>query len=139
MGVEFRTNRNICMSNGCNGGKKLISFGMDKNLYPCELTDFREYILGTIYDDQNIKRLVTTAIEKNEIKFFDKKEKPDCEKCSWWPYCKGGCTSAVIYKDEPTKKVDEVTCTLNKVLYPKIIELILSDSKIVNSLFGGKL
>ena len=112
----------ICISNGCQGGNKMISIDMYGNIYPCEMIDYPEEKIGSIYDEKPLSKQIAEA--HKEKLFFKTKEGKECLKCPWHYFCGGGCTSRVRYTGK-FGVVDEVECTLNKTIYPKIIKRIL--------------
>lgn len=129
-----RTNFSCCISNGCKGGKNLISIDMNGDLYPCEMMDYKDVKLGSIYgndrliDNKNLIEQLSKS-EKENI-FFKEKKNNDCKRCPWYYYCKGGCTSRIFYS-EGKMKYDIVECEFNKIMYIKIINKLLKnlDSK----------
>ena len=70
-------------------------------------------------------------IESSAVKnsFFREKEKKDCSDCPWNGYCRGGCTASAVYSKECS--VDERECRVNKILYPKLIRVLMEDPKAV--------
>lgn len=117
-----RSRISCCISNGCQGGRCMISFDQNGNIFPCEMTDFLEEKIGSIYDGKKLDEQIEQAMEKN--RFFLPKKDEKCEKCPWWCYCGGGCSSRNRYLNRDGQ-VDEVECALNKAIYPKLIEGIL--------------
>ena len=118
----YQCNDNLCISHGCQGGKRIISFSQDGGIYPCEMTDFEEERLGTIDSGRHLDEMIENAELKN--KFFEVKEDKRCKNCPWWCYCKGGCTSRNRYKGI-SGKPDECECAINRAIYPRIVEGIL--------------
>lgn len=122
-----RSGSSCCISHGCCGGKNIISFDYKGDIFPCELTDFTEEKIGSIYDQKPLDDQIRNAMQKN--KFFLVKKAEKCENCSWWYYCRGGCSSRNRYlKNDGI--VDEYECIQNHIIYPHIIEWIL-DRKII--------
>lgn len=120
----FRSESNICHSCGCCGGMRMVSFDMDGLIYPCELTDWADECLGSIYSGADLCELVRAAIPKKA--YFQEKKKPECDDCPWWYYCRGGCSSAVKYLNQQhAAAVDECECTMNKSMYPLLVSLLL--------------
>ena len=111
--ILYRRLHSCCISNGCCGGKKIVSFAPDGCIYPCEMTDFKDESLGTI-SDCNLCASIACA-EKTHL-YFAEKRISDCDTCPWWAYCKGGCSSKVRYQNG--NGVDDVECQINKTLYP---------------------
>lgn len=117
-----RSNMSCCISHGCQGGRKMISFDQAGNIYPCEMLDFPEEKIGSIYEEESLESMVKRAAQQNRF-FLPKKEKR-CEMCPWWYYCQGGCSSRNRYLNRDGR-VDEVECTLNCAIYPRLIQEIL--------------
>lgn len=111
--ILYRRLHSCCISNGCCGGKKIISFAPDGHIYPCEMTDFKDESLGTI-SNRDLCASIACA-EKTHL-YFAEKRISDCNGCPWWSYCKGGCSSKVRYQNG--NGIDEVECQINKALYP---------------------
>ncbi len=118
----YQCNDNLCISHGCQGGKKIISFSQDGGIFPCEMTDFEEERIGTIDSGRHLDEMLEEAMLKN--KFFEVKEDLKCKNCPWWCYCKGGCTSRNRYNGI-SGKPDECECAFNRTIYPRIVEGIL--------------
>ena len=113
---------NLCLSQGCRGGRGIISFNQDGCIFPCEMTDFSEEQIGSIYSDCSLDEMIADAIRKN--KFFIPKESEICSSCPWCCYCCGGCTSRIRYAGL-VGKPDNCECALNRSIYPKIVEGII--------------
>lgn len=113
---------NCCDSCGCTGGKSILSFDQQGQMFPCEMTDYAKEKIGSIYDGLELDEL----IQAKAMSVFHKvRKKDECGQCPWWFFCRGGCTSRVHYANQ--SGVDEVTCTINKTLYPLISELIVNE------------
>lgn len=117
-----RSRGSYCISCGCQGGRNMVSFDQNGNIFPCEMIDFPEEKIGSVYDDADLNRQVEAAIEKNRF-FLPKKDKR-CEGCPWLYYCQGGCSSRNRYLNRDGR-IDRVECCLNQVMYPRLIEYIL--------------
>ena len=125
-----RSNFSCCISNGCKGGRNLISIDMNGDLYPCEMMDYKDVKLGSIYNNDNLidnKELINQLKQSEEENiFFKEKINKECKKCPWSYYCKGGCTSRIFYS-EGKMKYDIVECEFNKIIYLKIINKFLKN------------
>ncbi len=125
-----RTSSNYCISNGCKGGENLLSIDMSGNIYPCEMTDYKNVKIGSIYEEGKLSSNSYLIKQINRSKktniYFQEKLNDECKNCPWHYYCQGGCTSRIIYSNGKMK-YDEVECELNKILYPRIIEQILKN------------
>ena len=124
----------ICHSRGCCGGRKMIVFDRQGNIYPCEMTDTPSESIGNIYNGESLIALVRKAVESRE--YFQPKRNDDCSVCDWFVFCRGGCTVRVISMGKKPPNIDEIECSVNKVLYPALVELIIEDSEAVNMLLG---
>jgi len=68
---------------------KQIVIDADGSVYPCDFFVLDEYKLGNIYDD-DFNKLEETRDVLGFIR--DSLQKPaQCEKCRWYPLCRGGC------------------------------------------------
>lgn len=119
-----RSNASCCISHGCQGGKKMVSFGQDGGIFPCEMLDFPEEKIGSIYDNVDIGIQLEKAMKNND--FFLPKKDGRCCGCPWWYYCQGGCSSRNRYLHRDGQ-IDEIECSLNRAIYPRLIEGILDD------------
>ncbi len=117
-----RSRFSCCISSGCQGGVRMISFDQSGNIFPCEMMDFPEERIGSIYDDKNLANQIELSMKKN--KFFLQKKGEQCWNCPWWCYCGGGCSSRNRYLNRDGQ-IDETECALNKIIYPKLIEGML--------------
>jgi len=124
----IRSGFSCCISNGCKGGQTLISIDAEGNIYPCEMMDYHDVKLGSIYNNgklsnsDNLQKQINSAKDKNI--FFKEKHIDECKICPWHYYCKGGCTSRIYYTNNSTS-VDKVECTFNRTIYPRLIRQIL--------------
>lgn len=128
--LNERGKNSYCISNGCKGGKNLLSIDMNGDIYPCEMMDYKNVKLGSIYDNGKIStndKLINQLKEakKNNV-YFKKKINRKCKACPWQYYCKGGCTSRIIYS-EGKMKYDELECEFNKTIYERIIDQMLKN------------
>lgn len=130
-----KRNRNICSSQGCKGGYKIISFDGKGDIYPCDVLDNAEVRLGNIYNNSNLIHIIENSIINNS--FFAKKEKENCKDCAWFTYCKGGCTASVLYDNN--LKIDEMECRVNNILYPKLINIILTKPEVIHYLTNNQI
>ena len=136
MRIKNLTERNknsYFISNGCKGGINLLSIDMNGDIYPCEMMDYENVKIGSIYkngklssNDELIKQINNS--KKNNI-YFKEKINNKCKSCPWEYFCKGGCTSRIIYS-KGKMKYDEIECELNKIIYEKIIEQILKNIRL---------
>lgn len=118
-----RSRISCCISSGCQGGSRMVSFDQAGNIFPCEMMDFPEEKIGSIYDGKVLEEQIEQAMRKN--RFFLPKKQERCEHCPWWCYCGGGCSSRNRYLNRDGQ-IDEVECALNRVIYPKLIEGMLN-------------
>lgn len=122
----------ICNSCGCLGGRKMIVFDMYGNIFPCELTDTADESIGSIYDETTLPEIILEA--KNKRDFYVAKKNEKCETCSWYPFCKGGCTVRTISAKRRPPNIDEIECAVNTSLYPALTKLISENPEIANRL-----
>lgn len=126
-----RSSYSCCISNGCQGGRRILSFDRKGDIYPCEMMDYPEEKIGSIYRDGRLDegaRLTAQlecAIKQNP--FFAEKKCDACVDCPWFYFCRGGCTSKMRYLGK-VGEIDETECVLNRVIYPRIIQSILKKS-----------
>lgn len=125
--ILYKNDNNICFSRGCQGGYKMISVGMNGEIYPCELIDYPNECIGSIYEAISLNKMIERARE--EKKFFGKRSVSICKKCPWLYFCRGGCTSNALYYTKQCDNIDIMGCTLNRSLYPMIIRRLLDDYK----------
>lgn len=117
--LTMSSRKNCCESCGCSGGRSILSFDGFGDIYPCEMTDFEEEKLGSIFDGD-----LDELIDNNTNSFFNKDRTDErCRNCPWLFFCQGGCTSRVLYSEE--KGIDEVACVINRTLYPLISKMIV--------------
>lgn len=123
----------VCLSNGCNGGRRMITIDRWGDIYPCDVTDFPEEKMGNICDGKRLTELIKEAVA--EKSYFKPKICDECKLCPWSYYCRGGCNvhmKCAVKKQE----VDEIECSINRTLYPRLVELILDDSEMMNRIVG---
>ncbi len=131
--LNERSNNSYCISNGCKGGINLLSIDMNGDIYPCEMMDYKNVKLGSIYKDEKLSSNYELISQINKSKknniYFQKKINSKCKMCPWQYYCKGGCTSRIIYSNGKMK-YDEVECEFNKIIYERIIEQMLKNIRL---------
>lgn len=133
-----RGTSDICFSRGCMGGRKLVTFDQQGNIFSCELMDMQKEAFGSIYSGKDLVTMVREALDTHP--FFQRKTSEQCKTCAWHFYCRGGCTSAIRYKAGLyTGGIDEVGCAMNRTLYPKLVELLLTEPDMAQVLVQDKL
>lgn len=110
----------------------MIVFDMQGNLYPCELTDYPDEGLGSVYDGRKLSEIIQQGISCKS--YFLSKRSRECSACPWYVFCQGGCTVRAMSAGEYPPAIDRIECTVNKALYPALVELILTKPQIVNQL-----
>ena len=122
-----RDNSNICFSQGCHGGYRMLSIGLDGNIYPCELMDYPNESIGNVFEDRTLNQMIKTAVMDKQ--YFVNRLSGKCKMCPWIYFCRGGCTSVALHYAPNINGIDETSCKINQVMYPLIIKRILSDEK----------
>ena len=130
-----RSNNNICNSMGCRGGISFISFDQKGNIYPCEMIGRPEFCLGNIENQgDNLLDLIHRAQQHNH--YYAPKKTETCSDCPYLYFCRGGCkANCLAYGKEPFQ-IDHIECALNRSLYPRLIELILTEPELVERMSG---
>lgn len=129
-----RSDANICKSHGCMGGRRMLIFDQNGDMFPCEIVDYPSEKLGNAEDGVDIMDSVQTGIGKKE--YFKEKHKAECDCCPWWYYCQGGCTSAILYERGCVEGVDECGCASAKALYEQAIRLITDAPELAAEMAG---
>jgi len=131
--LNERSNNSYCISNGCKGGTNLLSIDMNGDIYPCEMMDYKNVKIGSIYKDGKLSSNYDLISQINKSKknniYFQKKINRECRSCPWQYYCQGGCTSRIIYSNGKMK-YDEIECEFNKIIYERIIEQMLKNIRL---------
>lgn len=117
-----RSGISCCLSHGCQAGRRIVSFDYKGDVYPCEMIDFPDEKIGSVFETVPLDQQIQAAIHKK--RFFIPKKEEKCQECCWWYYCGGGCSSRNRYL-KMEGEIDETECLINHILYPKIIEWIL--------------
>lgn len=131
----FRPNNNICNSHGCHGGYRMLSVDSSGGVYPCELSDYRDYCLGQI-DGADFDEMVRKAVARGH-EYFRERDQSPCGDCPWWYYCRGGCRSSVKYDTGSPWGIDRTECQFNRSLYPRLVEILLTDPAFGQYLMNG--
>lgn len=126
--LVYRSGSNICVSNGCKGGRRLLSIDKYGRIYLCELMDMPDQMIGTVENGRSIPEMVEQAIA--EKPYFREKKIPKCAECPWQYYCGGGCTGIVLYERGCVEGVDEISCAFNQAAYAKLAEIMLDDPEL---------
>lgn len=125
---------NLCISRGCNGGKAMVTISRSGEIYPCELSDYPEECMGSIYDGIPLVDIVNNAMSTHT--YFKEKIIQECNQCPWKYYCRGGCTSHVKTQGLQPPEIDKLECAVNKALYPRLVDIILTKPNIANKIIG---
>jgi len=133
----FRPNSNICNAYGCQGGYRMLSIDADGCVYPCELSDYPDYCIGEV-GTSDFTDMVRKAIE-SEHEYFAEKQLDECRGCPWLYFCGGGCRSSVKYNGRNPTEIDRTECAFNKSIYPRLVEILLTDSSFGQYLMKGEI
>lgn len=126
--------RDACLSRGCRGGRDMITIDVNGDIYPCDVTDFPEEKIGSIYSDLDLPEMVRDAMNKKS--YYTVKSDEKCDTCPWKHFCNGGCTVRIKCAGGQRGMIDENECVANQVMYPRIIQLIQENPKLINRLIG---
>jgi uncharacterized protein len=132
-----RNKSNICISRGCQGGTKMIAIDQDGLIFPCDMTDYKEEAVGSVHDGVELVEMLENARKQSD--FFLTKESEECKSCPWWFFCKGGCTTAIKYKNGKVAGIDNLECVSNQAMYPALVDMILNDPEAVGLLTKNKI
>lgn len=125
----------ICLSRGCQGGRRLVSINGKGEIHTCDLTDAGDEPFGTIRDGRDLAEVLEEAAETHP--FFRPRVGPACGQCPWRFFCRGGCKSSMRFaRGGYTGEVDPHECAINHALYPEIVRLALLDPDLLDSLAG---
>ena len=113
----------------------LLAIDGEGYIYPCDLTDYPDERIGSIFNNIELLEMISCATKKSS--FFASKMSDKCQQCPWSFFCRGGCTVHVKSMGLPAGAVDPVNCVSNRVLYPAIINLILNDPEIIDKMIVG--
>lgn len=122
----------ICSSRGCSGGKRMITFDVNGNIFPCDVTDYPEEQMGNIETHPDLPDLIRKAVP--QLGYFKEKTASECSVCPWHVYCRGGCTVHTKCAGGLPGQIDHIECSVNRTLYPRIAEQILKRPDIINRL-----
>lgn len=134
LNLTCRPNNNICNSCGCRGGRRMLSIDQNGFVYPCELTDYTAFRMGTI--DESFDEISYKASVAGNG-FFADRILEKCHDCPWFYYCRGGCRSAAFYNSGSVTNIDETECAFNRALYPKLVEILINDLEFAEYLLRG--
>ena len=125
LNLTCRPDNNICNACGCQGGRRMLSIDPEGSVYPCELTDYQTFRMGSV--EESFDRMAQRAAESGKG-YFEPRNLESCKDCPWFYYCKGGCKSAALYAYGQVTNIDETECRLNKTLYPRLVNILLNDT-----------
>ena len=124
MNLLKRSPGSVCLSRGCLGGKRMVAFSRKGMIFPCDVTDYTETALGAIQTAKGLDDVLNDFWNKHD-------SNPSCKNrdaCPWFAYCRGGCRSASkSWPPGKHDKVDVLSCTINKAVYPVLVEYLLED------------
>ncbi len=125
----------FCHSRGCQAGYRMLSFGIDGGIYPCDLTDHAELKLGDIYSKKSLNATISSQVFSNPLLKLQRPYR--CNDCSWQAFCDGGCKTMRLFN--LNNEFDQADCIRNQTLYPLLIELIMNDPEIIKTITGGEI
>ena len=131
----FRPCSNICNAHGCHGGYRMLSIGVDNGVYPCELSDIPAYRLGEV-GQGDFSDMVQSAVDA-QLEYFRPRQTGECAGCPWLFYCRGGCRSAMKYDCGDPCRIDRTECAFNRALYPRLVEILMTDPDFAQYLQKG--
>lgn len=131
MNLLYNKKSDVCICDGCHGGRRMITFDYKGNVFPCDVTDYQEESMGNIDDGTELVDMVKNAIKTHM--YFKEKKEPRCNGCPWRCYCKGGCTVHVKTQGNNPPSVDNIECAVNRRLYALMVEWILNHMEDVNA------
>lgn len=134
LNLTCRPDNTICNACGCQGGYRMLSVDPEGDVYPCELTDYPEFKMGSI--SEPIDAIVERAVKRKKG-YFELRREDKCVDCPWLYFCRGGCKTAALYNYGSISFIDETECLLNKSLYPKLVQILLNDSMFAEYLRSG--
>ncbi|WP_415930254.1 radical SAM protein [Zhenpiania hominis] len=135
--ILMNADKDICISRGCRGGRKMITFDINGNIFPCDVTDYQEEKMGSIYSKKNLKEIIHKCIKNNA--YFAEKKEEKCDVCPWWYFCRGGCSVHVKSLGKKLPTTDDIECAINSVTYPIIVDLLLNKPQILNRYMNNNL
>lgn len=125
----------LCHSDGCTGGYTFVTINRHGDIYPCELVGNESLRIGSIFSDEGLVEQISRSIGTNP--YFSEKRSASCEGCPWHTFCRGGCTASVISYCRGADQIDEKECAINRILYPKLVDLILNHPDEIAGLTGS--
>lgn len=126
---------NICNAHGCHGGYRMLSINSEGKVFPCELSDFSDYAIGAI-PDNDFPGMVERAIHARH-EYFAPRDLTSCADCPWIFYCRGGCRSAAKYDKGSPLGIETTECRFNQELYPRLIKILMNEPKFSLYLMNG--
>ncbi|MBR5332013.1 MAG: radical SAM protein [Muribaculaceae bacterium] len=123
----------LCCSRGCQGYYRIYSFDSLGSIYPCDLVDSPEFVIGNVQEKKSFSQMV----ERCKNKFYRYKyDIEHCNKCEYHFFCKGGCTAMNIFNNA---SIDKHECTRNKYLYNRLINIILEQPDIISLITNNEI
>ena len=136
LNILDRSSNNICNSFGCRGGYSFISFDRDGNIFPCEMIGRSDFSLGNVKDNPDLIDAIEKAKDNNL--YYKERCLDSCENCPYLVFCGGGCKASCLSYGKSCFDIDEIECKINKVLYPKLIELILEKPELITKILDNR-
>lgn len=125
----------ICLSRGCMGGRKIVSFDNQGSIFTCDMTDVAENSFGNVLENRDLVEVLSSASKCHP--YFHKRQEPKCQSCPWSFFCRGGCSSSVRFCKGSYEGVDEHECVINHIIYPRLIELLLTYPEIFQMMISS--
>ncbi len=126
----------LCHTHGCTGGYTFVTFAQNGDVFPCELVGNSVVKMGNINDGISLPELITKSLSN---KYFTQRKCSKNQSCDWYSFCRGGCTATILSYNDECRRIAEEECVLNKYLYPKLVELILTRPELIKKMTGDGL
>ena len=131
LNLLYNKKSDVCICDGCHGGRRMITFDSKGDIFPCDLTDYPEECIGNIEDNRNLIKCIEAAMETHP--YFQMKREERCNSCPWFCYCKGGCTVHIKTQGKEPPAVDNIESASNRKLYTLMVDGILNHKEEVNA------
>jgi len=100
----------------CPGGIRRCAISADGNIYYCQMLMNPKFKLGSINDEW---KLIEEKGEKIVEKFSDMPVKGECQECSFFGFCRGGCR---FYAQDG--KIGDVECPVPSLMKIRVKEVV---------------
>jgi len=114
----------------CGAGRDTILITCSGEIKGCDmLPEHHSPVIGNVWDGITALEKLDCIVQPGYTKL------KACSQCIWNRYCRSGCTGASASDQDDYLSKHEMTCMINKALYPYLLEKLATDGGVLHEYF----